>query len=879
MIQFDLFSIFKSTGPFIANHLWQSTLFAVVAWMITLILKNNRARTRYWIWFAVSIKFLIPFSLIVSLGGLMAPEWNNAPAETSPGLGALRKIHQPFNTFKLPPPSQTLVSNNTSPTPVTSQSAADISIEGRYPVFSSESQTGMQGYYTSEALPGTKGAYFSSEKTLVTILILWLCGTIAVLLNWFRLRRGVARMVKKAMPITDRTAFRVFQRVIQEKGMPGNISLLVCIDSMEPGVFGIFRPVLLLPAGILEHINDREFETVLLHEFEHIRCRDNLIALIHTFVSALFWCHPVVWWTGSKLLSERELACDQAVLQSGKNNHAYAGMLLKVCEYYFKSPIESVSGVIGSNLKIRMEGIMKKPIENRLGFIKKSILSMAGLTAVCLPLAIGILYAPAGQAKYMENDLREINIDEVINKNQNTAHEKISEPLPNKTQDNSGAVSDRADTLRTEALNKPPYKNENPSIVMAHAEVTTAEKTGRIIESVNVLPKPIFKNNPEDGPILAQKESYEFNVSDAANITPTKTIKPKQKDAVQLENAVTVIKNGDFKKACELLLPLAENNNAQAQALLGTLYVNGQGVKKDITRGMSLIMKAAKQGFKPARVKAFNLNEILGKQGNTAAMFNAGYMCLKGWAGEQETDACLNRLQTAGKLGHQKASYMLARIYREGMFGVTPDEEKAAYWKNLATAISKGIDGKWEGVISFGVSSAGKMAVFSKYADSITDPDLTSPVTTSPDFPGLPSRTATYINPRLNYNSDGNHDYNPFIYESGPAIYNYTFEFKSNGDELTGQVFLSSIYNFNKYSRLTGKVESNNGSVEIAFKIKDGKIEGNKISFTVDPQNGGEKSKNAIKWTGRLRGDALSLNYYIKNILPNPLKFTARRAE
>lgn len=46
----------------LANHLWQSTLFAAAAGLLTLSLRKNRAQTRYWLWLAASVKFLIPFS-------------------------------------------------------------------------------------------------------------------------------------------------------------------------------------------------------------------------------------------------------------------------------------------------------------------------------------------------------------------------------------------------------------------------------------------------------------------------------------------------------------------------------------------------------------------------------------------------------------------------------------------------------------------------------------------------------------------------------------------------------------------------------------------------------------------------------------------------
>jgi hypothetical protein len=52
----------------VTNHLLQSTAFALAAGLLTPFLRNNHARTRYWIWLTASLKFLIPFSLFVELG-------------------------------------------------------------------------------------------------------------------------------------------------------------------------------------------------------------------------------------------------------------------------------------------------------------------------------------------------------------------------------------------------------------------------------------------------------------------------------------------------------------------------------------------------------------------------------------------------------------------------------------------------------------------------------------------------------------------------------------------------------------------------------------------------------------------------------------------
>jgi bla regulator protein BlaR1 len=50
-------------------HLLESTVFTSAVWLVTLALRRNQARTRHALWMAASVKFLIPFSLFVTLGG------------------------------------------------------------------------------------------------------------------------------------------------------------------------------------------------------------------------------------------------------------------------------------------------------------------------------------------------------------------------------------------------------------------------------------------------------------------------------------------------------------------------------------------------------------------------------------------------------------------------------------------------------------------------------------------------------------------------------------------------------------------------------------------------------------------------------------------
>ena len=86
------------------NHLWQSTVFAVAAGLLTLAFRKNRAQVRYWLWFSASLKFLVPFSLLMSIGSHM--EWT--PVAKTVGTQAVTtamvQIAQPFTeTVSLAP--------------------------------------------------------------------------------------------------------------------------------------------------------------------------------------------------------------------------------------------------------------------------------------------------------------------------------------------------------------------------------------------------------------------------------------------------------------------------------------------------------------------------------------------------------------------------------------------------------------------------------------------------------------------------------------------------------------------------------------------------------------------------------------------------------
>ena len=309
------------------DHLWQSTLFVIAAWVATLALRKNRAAVRYWVWLAASLKFLLPFSMLVGLAEF-APKHTARPMVQTEWVVAVEEAGKPLATI---------------------------------PVVATRVE----------------------RDDWAGLWVVWACGFATVLSlyghRWTRMNTDTrrARRVDLDLPIQVRQSAALY----------------------EPGVFGVFRPMLLLPEGITERLSPEQFEAIVRHELTHVRRHDNLTAMIHMLVQAVFWFHPLVWWIGARLIDERERACDEEVLRLGSAPQDYAAAILEVCKLYVVSPVACVSGVTGSDLKKRIEAIMKNRMIQRLSAARKILLAGAGLVAAGIPVMIGFMHAPAVRAQ------------------------------------------------------------------------------------------------------------------------------------------------------------------------------------------------------------------------------------------------------------------------------------------------------------------------------------------------------------------------------------------------------------------------------------------------------------------------------------------------
>ena len=181
--------------------------------------------------------------------------------------------------------------------------------------------------------------------------------------------------------------------------LPISVPAFVAPGAQEPGVVGFLKPVLVLPTLLLDRLNAKQLEALLAHELSHVRRRDNFFAALHMVIEAVFWFHPLVWWIGSRMLEERELACDEEVLRLGCEPSDYARGILAVCEHYSEAPLPCVSGVTGADIKKRVKAILRGTRPRELNGHKKLALVSAAVAAIAVPVGLGVWDAPAVHAQ------------------------------------------------------------------------------------------------------------------------------------------------------------------------------------------------------------------------------------------------------------------------------------------------------------------------------------------------------------------------------------------------------------------------------------------------------------------------------------------------
>jgi beta-lactamase regulating signal transducer with metallopeptidase domain len=330
------------------------------------------ARTRYLLWFPVVAALLTPVGLEFTLPAGLLPA--NAPELVSAVLS---------------PES----GNTQSPVPGFPQDRGGAN--------------GDSGPSPDSARAGSVTSPVESALAWPDVLVYtWCAGVLLVLGAVAGSCRRFSRSIHRAVPAPDELQELLKDCMVQTRcGVP--VRLLQSAEVQVPMIAGLFKPVLLLPAGIEQYLTRAQLRHVFIHELMHLRHGDIVSNWIVALTQALHWFNPAVWFAFYCMRHDRELACDAATLRhlAPADRSGYGHTLLQLNDLSPRVPAPAVAlGILGSpsHLQRRIHMLVKsaQPRKLQSGIVTALLLVLAAAAfsqPVPIPAVVQQSTAPSVQ--------------------------------------------------------------------------------------------------------------------------------------------------------------------------------------------------------------------------------------------------------------------------------------------------------------------------------------------------------------------------------------------------------------------------------------------------------------------------------------------------
>lgn len=345
-------------APFVAelliNSIWQGLVLVAAVWLLMRCIPRLNASTRYGVWWAVMVTVAaLPlftsglFRVVPIIEEGASPEMllTEAPA-----------VAVSFGATELPAPSP--------PSPAASirrqvetrnrEIGPKEEREEVRPVFlvepKPESRHAQGGFFSAAAVtepersgPGvrdrlvsvgslvTQHLPFPAPSGVAGLFILGFVG-LGIGVGLARVVAGCARvrlMKRSSQPLPSRFE-EMLRRQAVRLGLRRAVSLRASGRARVPTAIGFVRPVVLIPAALLDELTDAEIEQVVLHELAHLRRWDDWTNFAQRLFEAVYFFHPAVRLAGRQICLEREIACDDWVVSQTGRVRPYAVCLTRL---------------------------------------------------------------------------------------------------------------------------------------------------------------------------------------------------------------------------------------------------------------------------------------------------------------------------------------------------------------------------------------------------------------------------------------------------------------------------------------------------------------------------------------------------------------------
>ena len=183
---------------------------------------------------------------------------------------------------------------------------------------------------TLATVQGTANAVAPQPQSLSMLDVVFWAYIVGLLLALTKLAAGlltIARLTRHAKPAAD-SRHRLW---LEGQRADRSVRVLYSDKISAPLTWGIFRPVILLPAESVTWSKEEQ-RHALLHEQAHIRRRDWFVQILSRTIAAIYWFNPLTWIALRNLELEAELAADDQVLAAGSIPDRYARQLVNLTQ-------------------------------------------------------------------------------------------------------------------------------------------------------------------------------------------------------------------------------------------------------------------------------------------------------------------------------------------------------------------------------------------------------------------------------------------------------------------------------------------------------------------------------------------------------------------
>ena len=548
----DWFAVFSAWWwPRLADHLWQATLFGLVVVLASLLLKRAPARSRHALWLLATAKFMFPAALLVFVTQTIGLDtfWIWLTNSDHNANGLLRGIAEPV--------------------------------------------TALANSYNFMVV-ANEGAH---NELYCALTAVWLTGCAVLLATWAHGRSKCRQALCKSELAASGRECVNFERAKSLLGVRRPVQLLLSSDPVEPGVFNIWKPVILLPRSIAAHLDDEELLAIMLHELVHVQRRDNLIGRVQLALAGLFWFHPLVWLISRKLLDEREQACDEKVLETYSTPETYAAGILKVVRFSFGWKVSEVTGAgSGSNLRRRIDNIMTTGKEKRRAGIAAKLLTSALLAVTLVAIVVAGTHPRGGTTSDNENP------QDVVN---------TLDPVAAPSHEQQQGVTNQTVPPQPPA---PPQPANLPQVVAPASppQAATPPSTQSVASPQNDAP-PAQPANPPQPPAEVQPAA-----------PPAKPAKLQEKSEKPANEKQDVKKGGLIEAPRPIYPPEAKEKKVEGQVTVSIVIgEEGTVISARPTSGPELLQGAAKDAALKAR---FHPTVVNGKAAKVAGAMTYNFV-------------------------------------------------------------------------------------------------------------------------------------------------------------------------------------------------------------------------------------------------------------